>query len=107
VRKRRVRFAIVRVVSACVRRLPIRVASALGDLAGLVAWTFDRKRRERARRQLDFAFGGSVPAAERRRIARRCHVLLGRAVFAWYPLQRLGADVALRHVAGDVPQEWL
>ncbi|MCE9636579.1 MAG: lysophospholipid acyltransferase family protein [Planctomycetes bacterium] len=104
-RSRRVRFAIVRIVSACVRRLPLRVATALGDVAGLAAWMFDRKRRGRALRQLELAFGDAMPADERRRVARRCHRLLGRAVFAWYPLQRLGADGALRHVAGDVPPD--
>src|SRR3989338_4856473 len=63
--------------------LPWRLMCALGGLLGLLAYALLRSQRRLTQEHLAHAFGDSVSASQRQRVARRVFVNLGRTAVEW------------------------
>ena len=74
--KRAVRSALIRAVIRLLALLPLRLAVALGGLAGRAGWLLARESRALMLEHLALAFP-EKPEAERRAIARACFLHLG------------------------------
>ena len=95
VTSRRRAAAALRFARALIRWLPMPVACALGDVLGTLAFWFGGRARRQTQEHLAFAMP-ELPAAERRRIARRSFALLGRGACAFVVAHREGHERALK-----------
>lgn len=97
-RTNRRRMKVFRGVLAVVRRLPLPVACVLGEILGRALYYLIPWLRRQTLANLATAFGDEKSPTERRRIARRCYGLVGRAALAYPVLHRLGLQEILRRV---------
>jgi KDO2-lipid IV(A) lauroyltransferase len=77
----RAEAALVEVFLGLARRLPPRATVRFGERLGALVARLDRRRRGVALRNLELAYGASLPIAERRRIIREVYRHLGRFLF--------------------------
>lgn len=101
-RKRAQRAALLRFGRACLRWMPLPVASALGHTLGLLVWWSMPWLRRQTLRNLELALGATTTAAECRRIGRRSFALAGRGLLSWIVLHRMGPDRALARVEASI-----
>ncbi|HTG45158.1 MAG TPA: lipid A biosynthesis acyltransferase [Verrucomicrobiae bacterium] len=78
--RRGFRFALIRGSAAAVGLLPLRLASALGSRAGLVAWSLASGERKKTLDSLAVAFP-ERGEQERRALGSACFAHLGRSLF--------------------------
>jgi len=98
-RRGRIVYRILVVLSAIVRRLPLRVARACGVAIGQVAWHVVRRERRIALKNLEQAFPDWSPQ-QRKATTRAMFHHLGRIVFEMLWLPRL--DAAMRDRTTEV-----
>lgn len=71
--------------------LPGRMVRALGGSLGLLAYALLRSQRRLTQGHLAHAFGDSLSASQRTRVARQVFVNLGRVAVEWLRLPRMSA----------------
>lgn len=104
--RRRRREPWLRAGRALIRWMPLPVACVLGECVGMLLYFASGWLRRQTLANLERAFGDTKSPAERRAIARRCYRLVGRGLFAWIVLHRMGRDRALATItSADVPAD--
>lgn len=96
--RRRRREPWLRAARALIRWMPLPVACVLGECVGLFLYFASGWLRRQTLANLERAFGDTKTPAERRAIARRCYRLVGRGLFAYIVLHRMGPERALTYV---------
>ncbi len=81
--------------------LPLRVAGALGEFVGLMAYLLVGKYRRRVLEHLELAFGDEYDERARRALGRRNFRFMGRSIMSFFAYHRLGTERALAHVRAE------
>jgi KDO2-lipid IV(A) lauroyltransferase len=96
--RRRRREPWLRAGRALIRWMPLPVACVAGECVGLLLYLGSGWLRRQTLANLERAFGATKTAAERRAIARRCYGLVGRGLFAYIVLHRMGRERTLTYI---------
>ena len=83
---------------AALSRLPLCLASRLGDLLGWCVYKLSSKARDRSLDHIEIAFGDEKSLAERKSIARRSLMLMGRGLTSLLVLHRRGVPATLAQI---------
>jgi Kdo2-lipid IVA lauroyltransferase/acyltransferase len=86
------------------RLLPLPWVSVLGGALGWFLFTVTGFARAQALRNLEIAFGGTLPERERRSVARRCYQLYGAMVAEFLSLPRLKPKDLARRLSLTNPE---
>ena len=81
--------------------LPLPMARAIGAGLGWLAFWLLAGQRRLTLQHLAYAFGDPLSASQRRRIARKVFVNLGRNVMEWLQLPKLSAEELQRLVSAE------
>jgi KDO2-lipid IV(A) lauroyltransferase len=81
--------------------LSARLAGALGAAVGWLAYSLLRGQRRLTLQHLAYGFGEAMPEVERRRVARRVFMNLGRNALEWLQLPRRSLDDIQRQVTAQ------